>query len=144
MKKMIYGFLLWFVALFGVMSVSPVALADTGWWAAPVGYKDTTEVKSNPMLAWSWNGVAWAGTSSDDGLLNVIKNFINWTLWMLATIALVICLYAGFKMVTSAGDEGKYKEGIEMMKKAGIGLVIIGLAWMIVSVVMWLLNALTA
>ena len=144
MKKMIYGFLLWFVALFGVMTVSPVALADTWWWAAPAGYKSGDQVASNPMLAWSWNGVAWAGTSSDDGLLNVIKNFINWMLWLLATIALVICLYAGFKMVTSAGDEGKYKEGIEMMKKAGIGLVIIGLAWMIVSVVMWLLNSLTS
>ena len=65
-------------------------------------------------------------------------------LGLLATIALVICLYAGFKMVTSAGDEGKYKEGIEMMKKAGIWLVVIGLAWMIVSVVMWLIGNLTS
>ncbi|MCR5411485.1 MAG: hypothetical protein K6E76_00410 [Patescibacteria group bacterium] len=47
-------------------------------------------------------------------------------------------------MVTSSGDEAKYKEGIEMMKKAGIGLVVIGLAWMIVSVVMWLIGSLTS
>ena len=63
---------------------------------------------------------------------------------MLATIALVICLYAGFIMVTSAGDDAKYKKGMDILKKAGIGLVIIGLAWLIVSVVMWLIQNLTA
>jgi hypothetical protein len=57
---------------------------------------------------------------------------------MLATIALVICLWAGFQMVTAAGDDGKYKKGITILKQAGIGLVIIGLAWLIVSVIFWL------
>ncbi|MDR0607916.1 MAG: hypothetical protein LBG52_06330 [Candidatus Peribacteria bacterium] len=53
-------------------------------------------------------------------LLNTIKNFINWMLGMLATIALVICLYAGFLMVTAAGDDGRYKKGMGILKQAGI------------------------
>jgi hypothetical protein len=62
---------------------------------------------------------------------------------MLATVALVICLYAGFLMVTSAGDEAKYKKGMDILKRAGIGLIIIGLAWLIVSVVFWLIGNMT-
>ncbi|MDR0860267.1 MAG: hypothetical protein LBO09_04800 [Candidatus Peribacteria bacterium] len=54
-----------------------------------------------------------------------MKTFINWMLGMLATIALVICLYAGFLMVTAAGDDAKYKKGMSILKQAGIGLVII-------------------
>ncbi|MDR0369885.1 MAG: pilin [Candidatus Peribacteria bacterium] len=76
-------------------------------------------------------------------LLDTIKKFINWMLGMLATIALVICLYAGFLMVTAAGDDGKYKKGMGILKQAGIGLVIIGLAWMIVSVVFWLIGSMS-
>jgi hypothetical protein len=41
-------------------------------------------------------------------------------LGMLATIALVICLYAGFLMVTAAGDDGRYKKGMGILKQAGI------------------------
>ncbi|MDR0369884.1 MAG: pilin [Candidatus Peribacteria bacterium] len=61
-------------------------------------------------------------------LLDIIKNFINWMLGMLATIALALCLYAGFLMTTAAGDDGKYKKGFTILKQAGIGLVIVGLS----------------
>jgi cobalamin biosynthesis Mg chelatase CobN len=43
-------------------------------------------------------------------ILTTIKNAINWLLGILATIALVICLYGGFLMVTAAGDEKKYQK----------------------------------
>jgi len=65
-------------------------------------------------------------------------------LGMLATIALVICLYAGFLMVTAAGDDTKYKKGLDILKKSGIGLIVIGLSWMIVSLVMWVIGNMTA
>jgi preprotein translocase subunit Sss1 len=76
----------------------------------------------------------------EDALIVSIKNFINWALGMLATIALVLCLYAGFLMLTSAGDEKKYSKGMDILKKAGIGMVIIGLSWLIVSLIFWLIN----
>jgi preprotein translocase subunit Sss1 len=59
---------------------------------------------------------------------------------MLATVALVLCLYAGFLMLTSAGDEKKYTKGMDILKKAGIGMVIIGLSRLIVSLVFWVIN----
>lgn len=76
-------------------------------------------------------------------LLDIIKNFINWMLGMLATVALVLCLYAGFLMTTAAGDDGKYKKGMKILQQAGVGLVIIGLAWAIVSLIFWLIWAFT-
>jgi hypothetical protein len=44
-------------------------------------------------------------------------------------------------MVTAAGDDGRYKKGMGILKQAGIWLVIIGLAWLIVSAVFWLISA---
>jgi uncharacterized membrane protein YukC len=36
-------------------------------------------------------------------------------------------------MVTAAGNDEKYKKGFTILKQAGIGLILIGLAWLIVS-----------
>ena len=77
-----------------------------------------------------------------DAFLNTVQNAINWLLWILATIALVFCLYGGFLMVTSAGDEKKYEKGLGVLKYAAIGLAIIGLSWMIVSVIFWFVGTL--
>ena len=38
-------------------------------------------------------------------------------------------------MVTSAGDETKYKAGFKVLKNAAIGLIVIGLSWIIVSII---------
>ena len=75
--------------------------------------------------------------------LDTIKNAINWILGILATIALVVCLYGGFLMVTAAGDEKKYQKWLSVLKYAAIGLAIIGLSWLIVSVIFWFVGNLS-
>jgi hypothetical protein len=72
-------------------------------------------------------------------LIEVIKSFINWMLGILALIALVILLWGGFQMVTAAGDDAKYKKGFKILQQAAIGLVFIGVSWLVVSVIFWLL-----
>ena len=67
--------------------------------------------------------------------MNVIKTFINWVLGLLSLIALVMLLFGGFKMVTAAGDETKYKGGFKILQQAAVGLAIIGLSWIIVSAI---------
>ncbi|MFA7298321.1 MAG: hypothetical protein WC010_01625 [Candidatus Absconditabacterales bacterium] len=84
-------------------------------------------------------GVSGTGASTNDSLINVIKNFINWALGMLALIALVVLLWGGFQMVTAAGDETKYKKGFKILQQAAVGLVFIGVSWLVVSVIFWLL-----
>ena len=46
-------------------------------------------------------------------------------------------------MMTAGGDDGRFKEGKEMIKKAAIGLIIIGFSRMIVSFIMWIIGNLT-
>jgi hypothetical protein len=46
-------------------------------------------------------------------------------------------------MVTAAGDEKKYQKWIGVLKYAAIGLAIIGLSWIIVSVIFWFVGTLS-
>jgi amino acid transporter len=85
-------------------------------------------------------GINNAGTDQGGALIDVIKSFINRALGMLALIALVVLLFGGFSMVTAAGDEAKYKKGFKILQQAGIGLVFIGVSWLMVSVIFWLLG----
>ena len=93
---------------------------------------------ANQFGAGEWDiGIAVWGRSGAQGgnLITVIKKFVNRILGLLALITLVIVLRGGFKMVTAAGDEGKFKEWFKILKQAGIGLAVIGLSWFIVSII---------
>ncbi len=82
------------------------------------------------------DGIQWLWTeAAAPSLLKIVKSFINWILGLLSLIALGMALFGGFKMVTAAGDDGKYKEGFKVLKQAAIGLVVIGLSWIIVSAI---------
>lgn len=82
------------------------------------------------------DGIDWLGTeTAAPSLLGIVKSFINWILWLLSLIALGMALFGGFKMVTAAGDDGKYKEWFKVLKQAAIGLVVVGLSWIIVSAI---------
>jgi hypothetical protein len=69
---------------------------------------------------------------------------VNWVLGILALIALLILMYGGFQMVTAAGDEKKYEAGFTILKQAAQGLILIGVAWFIISMVFWLINQMTS
>ncbi|GHW02521.1 hypothetical protein AGMMS50249_3070 [candidate division SR1 bacterium] len=76
----------------------------------------------------------------DDSLLNMALKAVNRILGLLSIIAVVICLYAGFLMMTAAGDDSKFKKGQGIIKNAAIGLVIILISRGIVSLVFWFIN----
>ena len=84
-------------------------------------------------------GVAGAGINRGDNLLNVVKNFINFVLWLLGLITLILLLWWGFNMVTAAGDDKKFGDGMKILKNAGIGLAFIALSWMMVSMIFWVI-----
>jgi len=131
MKKMLVGAFLGMFALAGVAvlpnyasaQVDPSDSSSAGW----IDWNDPTwgnMIKNNDKQEWSQ-------------LLTTVRSTINWLLWILATIAVAICLYAGFLMVTSAGDEKKYQKWFTVLKYAAIGLVIVWLSWIIVSAIFW-------
>jgi hypothetical protein len=61
-------------------------------------------------------------------------------LGLISLVALLMALYGGFQMVTSAGDDTKYKAGFKVLKNAAIGLIIIGLSWILVSSIFWIIG----
>ena len=75
--------------------------------------------------------------SANSGLLDTIRNAINWIMGILATVTLCFCLYAWFKMLTSWSDSKWYDSWMKVLKNALLWLAIILLAWMIVSAVFW-------
>lgn len=91
--------------------------------------------------AWvDWLGVPWTNDKQEDNLLHTVRVAINWVLWMLALVALVLCLYAWFRMMTSGGDSNQYKAWLSILKNAGIWLAIIAVSWLIVSLVFYVLK----
>ena len=134
MKTKLLAVMMMWLAAFG--SISGITLADDAWWTTAWFWKANG-------VAWVW--VSWTANAATEGassssLLDTITNAVNWILGMLALIALIICLWGGFQMVTAAGDDGKYKKGMGILKQAAIGLVIIGVSWMFVSVIFWLIG----
>lgn len=82
----------------------------------------------------------WTDTQQKDAFVNIVKWAVNWVLGILSLIALIIVMYGGFLMVTSAGNDETYKKWFTILKYAAIGLILIGVAWFVVSIVFWLVN----
>lgn len=61
----------------------------------------------------------------------IVVKIIQVFLGFLALIFLCLVLYAGFRYMTSAGNEEKAREAIKLLTNAVIGLLIILLAWAI-------------
>ena len=132
MKKMLLG------AFLGIFTLAWVAVLPNYANAEESVSTSTEDDWANPDA--SKNMLSKDQSLKGSALLDTVQKAINWVLAMLATVALVICLYGWFKMMTSAWDEKKYKDWLNVLKYAAIGLAIIGLSWLIVSVVFWFIG----
>lgn len=122
-----------FAWLFWVLGVYTNSWYAIGWW-----FGDTEWVWSDK--GWEEVKVYWSKDKVDDSLITSIKKFINWTLRILALITLIILLWWWFQMLLAAGDENKYKKGWTILKQAAIALAFIGLSWIIVSFIFWIID----
>jgi len=92
----------------------------------------------------NWYSVPGTNTSdNDDKLIDVIKVTVNRVLWILSLIALLLCLWWWFQMLTAAGDESKVKTWTKVLKHAAIWLAIIWLSRLLVSFIFWLIKTFT-
>ena len=141
MKKMLIGAFLWMFAVAGI-AVLPNHANASDKFKTTEGYD-----------VWGWFNqqdtsynmdVAGADDMREDSLINVIRTAINWVLGILSLIALALCLWGGFQMMTSGWDQKKYEAGINLLKWAAIGLAIIALSWLIVSLIFYVIQGSTA
>ncbi len=73
--------------------------------------------------------------------LQIINNMINYALSLLSFVALIYLMYHGFIILTAAGDDSKYKEGLKWIKYALIAIGGIGLSWIFISTIFWVVNS---
>ncbi|MBU0597895.1 pilin [Patescibacteria group bacterium] len=60
---------------------------------------------------------------------------IQWALGFLGLVAVVLILYGGITWMTSAGNEEKVKKAKDILKMAVIGMIVVLLAWALVTFV---------
>ncbi len=68
-------------------------------------------------------------------LESTVINIIQWALGFLGLIAVILILYGGFIWMTAGGNEDKVATAKKIITAAVIGLIIILLAWAIVTFV---------
>lgn len=96
---------------------------------------------SNEKAGGVW--VEWAWSQFDESFLGVVKSFVNWVLWIMSLIALIVLLWWAFQMVTAAGNEEKYGKWFTILKQAAIWLILMWVAWFIVSIIFSVIGAAT-
>ncbi|HBH45762.1 MAG TPA: hypothetical protein DDX47_00125 [Candidatus Jacksonbacteria bacterium] len=72
------------------------------------------------------------GGSTED-IRDQIRRIINIALGFLGIIGVIIVIYGGFLWMSAMGEEDKVEKGKKTIIAGAIGLVIIGIAWTIVS-----------
>jgi len=69
-------------------------------------------------------------------LFQLAQNVYNFVIVFAFILALAALVWAGFKMMTSAGDPAKYKDAVRKIRTILIGLAILLLAGLIVDTVL--------
>ncbi len=73
--------------------------------------------------------------ADDRSSKDILQTLIKWFMSIIATVALISLLYAGFMYITSQGDENQLEKAKMLMLHSIIGIIIIGLSAIIVNVV---------
>lgn len=98
-------------------------------------WKNDSVIATKDVNVWSTDEI-----QRDAALLDIIKSGVNRVLWVAALVALIIILYGGVRMVLSWWNEEAYNQWFAVLKSAAIGIVLIGIAWFIASLIFWLIN----
>jgi cytochrome bd-type quinol oxidase subunit 2 len=69
------------------------------------------------------------------GLVDLIAGLIRLFLGLVAVLALAFIVYGGFLYITSQGDEAQAERAKKVLTYAVIGIIVIGLAYAVVSFV---------
>ncbi len=66
----------------------------------------------------------------------MVNNLIDWLVGFLTLAAVLALVFAGFKLVVSAGDQGAMTDAKKMITNIVIGFIIVLSAWLIVDTLM--------
>ena len=126
MKKMILSALIVACSAFGVSAVSTASLSTNVSAQAADGVKKgittaTTTDMQNKSIA------------GEGGLISILINFL---LWAVGILSVVLIIFSGFRYITSAGDAAKTKSAQTALTYSIVGLIVAILAWVIVKMIL--------
>ena len=121
MKKMILSALIVICSVFGVASLSTNVSAQ-----AADGVKEgITTATTTDMQNKSITG--------EGGLISILINFLLWTVGILSVVMII---FSGFRYITSTGDAAKTKSAQTALTYSIVGLIVAVLAWVIVKMIL--------
>jgi hypothetical protein len=128
-----------------ILNENPNQVLDTNGINDPIrdwAYKIVNAEDGKNKLEWivSVDNQIWAHEMAKNKTLNLVKNIINYFLWLLALITLIYLIYHWVLILTAAWDDAQYKTWIKSVKYAVIALWGIWLSRFIISFVFRLLN----
>lgn len=129
--------------IWGFTTLWLLGTAFAGGWGGGAGTTDAG-FGVNADTSSDIKGIAGTGTDGGDGIIGIIKRFINYALGLLALIAFAMLLWGGYKMVMSGGDEEAYKEGLKVLKNAAIGIAFISISWFLVTFIFYVISIITS
>ena len=126
MKKMILSVLIVVCSVFGFSAISVASLSTNVSAQAADGVKKgittaTTADMGNKSIA------------GEGGLISILINFLLWTVGVLSVVMII---FSGFRYITSAGDAAKTKSAQTALTYSIVGLIVAVLAWVIVKMIL--------
>ncbi len=96
-------------------------------------WKKVTEEKVN-LISGAEAPLTVAGQSHNLNLKKTLEDVIDALIMIIGTAALAFIIFAGFRLVTAAGDENSITRAKDMLKQTVIGFALALLAYVIVGV----------
>ena len=127
MKKMILSVLIVVCSVFGFSSISVASLSTnvSAQAANSIVKKGITTATTTDMENKSITG--------EGGLISILINFLLWTVGILSVVMII---FSGFRYITSAGDAAKTKSAQTTLTYSIVGLIVAVLAWVIVKMIL--------
>ena len=126
MKKMILSALIVACSVFGASAISAASLSTNVSAQAADGVKKG--IKTATTVDMENKSIAGEG-----GLISILINFL---LWAVGILSVVMIIFSGFRYITSAGDAAKTKSAQTALTYSIVGLIVAVLAWVIVKMIL--------
>ena len=127
MKKMILSALIVACSVFGFSAISVASLP------ANVSAQAANSVVKKGITTATTTDMQNKSIAGEGGLISILINFLLWTVGVLSVVMII---FSGFRYITSAGDAAKTKSAQTALTYSIVGLIVAVLAWVIVKMVL--------
>jgi hypothetical protein len=127
MKKMILSALIVVCSVFGFSAISVASLPTN------VSAQAANSVVKKGITTATTADMENKSIAGEGGLISILINFLLWTVGVLSVVMII---FSGFRYITSAGDAAKTKSAQTALTYSIVGLIVAVLAWVIVKMIL--------